>query len=83
MPQGGVQNKTVPSLVSKDTSLRFLSFYYVFATPKIEFLLKVFKNTVKHMLLEHPPESARLASGPTSRHSPLTTPLVAKAKGSA
>ena len=54
-------------------------FYGVFATPKNEFLLKVSKTIVKHTLLDRPPESARLRSGPISRHSPLTTPLVAKA----
>ena len=34
-------------------------FYYVFATPKIEFLLKLSKTIVKHMLLDHPPEPVK------------------------
>ena len=34
-------------------------FYDVFATPKIEFLLKLSKTIVKHMLLEHPPEPVK------------------------
>ena len=38
-------------------------FYDVFATPKIEFLLKVSKTIVKHMLLDHPPEPVLAMNG--------------------
>ena len=38
-------------------------FYDVFANPKIEFLLKVFKTIVKHTLLDHPPEPVLAMNG--------------------
>ena len=38
-------------------------FYNVFATPKIEFLLKVSKTIVKHMLLDDPPEPVLAMNG--------------------
>ena len=49
-------------------------FYAVFATPKIEFLLKVSKNIVKHTLLDHPKKPVlamngkRVSFAPQSEH---------------
>ena len=55
------------------TSQRIV-FYDVFATPKIEFLLKVSRTIVKHMLLDHPPEPVlamngkRVSTAPQNEH---------------
>ena len=46
-------------------------FYNVFATPKIEFLLKVSKTIVKHTLLDHPPEPVLARNGKRVSFAPL------------
>ena len=49
-------------------------FYDVFATPENEFLLKMSKTIVKHMLLDHPPEPVLAMNGKRVSIAPQNEP---------